>query len=529
MRRLLPLLVTLALLNGCTNQVFTKPAEVKENIDSDLKIVQSYRVQKISTPLIIEFDHVFVEPLSNKAVQMPAWYLAKVDKSFKSETIDKVLLSTFNGMNVHFEFRDGIKTNHLVNISSQGSYGDILDSIQSQTGYSYDVSRDGHTIVWSKYVTEIFHIEQLGGNVEYSIGRKGIQSGSSGNTSGSGAGQGQRDGAGGNAISDTGEEYSVMSGTINVLADVQLGVDAILGCVKSNSLKSHNDESDDVSSNIVCEHGATSAIMTSDNSIIVRALPSQITSVSKFIEKKNTSLSQQVAIDITLINVEFSDNTQAGIDFDLIDKTFRNWGSIGLATTANAGGIGGLDPRGVFTLGYARQGEDPSRLFIEALSSQGAVSEKRYPRVVTMNNKLGTIGNIDSELYISDRPISTTANVGSTLGITQSTTTTGYILHALPNISPNNIIVHLSTSLSALLDLVKKGSPGAEVESPKTNDKLFNTTVRLQSGRPMIIAGLSDDRRQYKSSLSGVLLPGMAQTTKSRNVETILMIKATLF
>ncbi len=527
MRRLLFYIGVLALLNGCSSAVLTTPAAVKKNIDNDLNTVESYRVQGISTPLVIEFDHVFVEPLSKEAVQMPRWYLAKVNKSFKAEAFDQVLASTFHGMNVHFEFRDGINTNHLVNINSQGTFGDILDSIQSQTGYSYDVSRDGDAIVWSKYVTKTFHIEQLGGNVEYSIGRKGLQSGSAGNTAGSGAQQSQQGGAGGNAISDTDQEYSVMSGTLNVLADVQLGVDAILGCTKSNRLET--DGSEDTSTDIVCEHGATSTIMTSDNSIIVRALPSQVASVGQFIKQQNYSLSRQVAIDITLINVEFNDNTQAGIDFDLIDKTFRDWGNIGLTTTANAGGIGGLDPRGVFTLGYARQGEDPSRLFVEALSSQGAVSEKRYPRVVTMNNKLGTIGNIDSELYISDRPISTTANVGSTLGITQSTATTGYVLHALANIGPENVIVHLSTSLSALLDLVKKGSVGAEVESPKTNDKLFNTTVRLKSGRPMVIAGLSDDRSQYKSNVSGVLLPGMAKTTKSRNVETILMIKATVF
>jgi MSHA biogenesis protein MshL len=522
MSRLSIILISSLLLTGCISALITQPTAVKNTINDDRQTVKQHRTQAIKTPLVIEYDHVYVEPLSKAAVQMPPWYQAKVDKSFSSQTIDKILFSTFIGMNVHFEFRDGIKLNQFISVNSQGTYGDILDSVAAQTGYNYQVSRDGHTIVWSKYLTESFHIEQLGGTVKYSIGRKGIQSGRSGDSNLS---TGQQDTAGGNAISDTEQEYSVMSGTINVLADVQLGVNAILGC-KSTATSPKAGDSDKT---ITCEHEATSAIIAADNSIMVRALPSQIANVRQFITQMNQSLSQQVAIDITLINVEFSDSTQGGIDFNLIDKTFKNWGSIGLTTTANAGGIGGLDPRGIFTLGYARQGEDPSRLFIEALSSQGAVSEKRYPRVVTMNNKLGTIGNIDSELYISDRPISTTANVGSTLGITQGTATTGYTLHALPNIGPDAIIVHLSTSLSALLDLVKKGVPGAEVESPKTNDKLFNTTVRLQDGKPMIIAGLSDDRNQYKQSQSGVLLPGMAKTTKSRNVETILMIKATIF
>lgn len=534
MRHLIFSLLGLIALTGCS--VFTEPKSVKKTIEADFEKVKARKRLRADTPFVVEFDRMYVKPLSKKEAEMPDWLSLPVSKHFRSDSLNNILQESFSGLPVNFELREGVSGKSLIRLDVDGTYRDILDAIRSKTGYNYEIH--DKTIILSKYVVEIFHIEQLAGDVSFAVGRKGIRGAGSGGQGNSSGGRFGNQTIGGDAFSGANEEYSVLSGNINVLQDVKLAVNSILGCKKQERslLPSANTAvpaSDIAASNLstgselVCDKGADAQVLPSASSILVKGLPSQIAAVRRFVKMKNDELTRQVMIDISLVNVEFNNNTQLAVDFDLINKSFRSWGQVTLNTTAGSGIIGGLDPRGVFSVQKVSQGANPSTLFLEALAKQGAVSEKRYPRVVAINNRVGTVANIDRENFIAQRSVVTTANVGNNIGIRQSTAETGYTLHALPNIGQDNIILHLSTSLSALLDLERKGDESSEVESPRINDKMFNTTIRVKDGVPLIIAGLSDNSQQYQGSDSA-LISGLSRSTRKRNVETLLMIKATV-
>lgn len=523
-------------ISGCSS--INNPSVLKDNIENDLDSVRTEKSKINETPLVTEFNQLYVRHLTKEEAKMPPWIKYKVSKHFKEHKFIDVVNQSFEGIKVNFEFREGVDLNKPLSIQVDGTYEDVLNTLKSTTGYNFEYTND--TLVFSKYAVEIFKIGQLSGKVNYSVGKKGISS-DAGNSSYSGT----QNNSGGSSFSSSSEEYSVLTDNIDVLEDIKKAVDTILGCRNkerrnvSLSIVSENKNIEDgntsnIQSNLYkgkkdddCDEGASSEILRSSTSILVKGLPSQIETVSNFIALKNRELTSQVKIDISLINVEFNDNTQFSLDFDLIDKTLKSFGSASLVTNSSKGLIGGLDPRGIFTLEYNRPTEDPSKLFIEALSKQGAVSEKRYPRVVVINNRVGTVANIDRVNFVEDRPLSTTANVGTNVGIKQGKVETGYTLHALPNIIGDTIVMHLSTSLSALLDLEKKGTKDVEVESPRTNDKMFNTTIKLENKIPLIIAGLSDNSNQYQNSKSSGGL-GLSRSSKKKNVETFLMIKATI-
>jgi MSHA biogenesis protein MshL len=456
-------------LVGCST--LDQPEKVKLSNTADFEFVKEQKKQRVATPFVVEMNRVYVRQISDKEARMPSWFLSKVSKSYDAVGLLAVVQDLFRGISVKIEFREGVKKGQLLRLKAKGTYGEALNTIKAITGYQWEYSDD--TLVWSKYVTKIFQVHQLSGNVAYSVGRKGIRG--SGGDGGGSQSSSQRNVVSGDVFSASSDEYSVISGEIDVLADVGVGVKAILGCSPKNQGEKVDGQVQLLHSSSPCAQGASAEILRSTSSIVVVGLPSQVEAVGQFIAQKNIELTRQVMIDISMISVEFNDNTQFAIDVDLVRTAFRNWGNFSLATTAGNGLIGGLDARGVLSLKYGNEGTDPSALFIEALEKQGSVSEKRYPRVVAINNRVGTVANIDRVNFIEDRTVSSIANIGTNLGIVQATAETGYTLHALPNIHNDSIVLHLSTSLSALLDLEKKGEgPGSRKSGHKRQNVQHN-------------------------------------------------------
>jgi type II secretory pathway component GspD/PulD (secretin) len=248
--------------------------------------------------------------------------------------------------------------------------------------------------------------------------------------------------------------------------------------------------------------------------------------VRMFINEKNQMLTRQIAIQVSFINIEFTDENQMNVDFSLAAESISKNIKLSSVTTAASGILGGLDPRGVISIESTDPRYSGSKAFLEALSQQGAVSQKTYPRVIATHNHVGVVGNIDRVNYISGRESFTSNSVGSQASIVQSETETGFMLYALPNIGDNDAIIKISTSQSALLDIETKGEGDQLVESPIINDKLFNTTIKVEFGKPILIAGLSDTLLQSAGTESGLLPTGVSRSSKERTVETILMIEA---
>jgi hypothetical protein len=521
--------VATTVVMGCTT---LDTVEVHDNVRSkikeDLVDVIAKRDYITPTPLVRRFDRVYVDNLTKDDVEKPDWYTTIKGVSATSGlSLLNFLQQTFDGIPVNFQFLEGVDRDITFQVADlKGySYAEILDHVSSLSGYSYTVQ--GRNVVFKNFENKTFPIRHLPGVESYAVGKKGMRSSGGQDSSGSGTKKT------GDFIGGSDQEFSVLEGSIDVLGDVKLGIDTILGCYANKEVKAMEGPQDiltsldtsEASEENGCAKGARAQVLRSSSSIFVRAIPSQMRDVEAFIKTKNALYTRQVSVQISLINVEFTDENQFNVDFNLVTESVSK-GLIATAkTTASSGILGGLDPRGVFSLASTSGSHAGSELYLEALSHQGAVTKKTFPRVIVTNNHVGVVGNIDRVNYISGRETLTTASVGASNSIVQSEAETGFLLYTLPNIGENDAILRLSTSQSALLDLETKGEGDQLVESPVINDKLFNTTIRVDYNKPVLIAGLSATLSQANGSESGILPTGISRSSKEKAIETILMIE----
>ena len=125
---------------------------------------------------------------------------------------------------------------------------------------------------------------------------------------------------------------------------------------------------------------------------------------------------------------------------------------------------------------------------------------------------------------IIDRPVNSTANVGTEKGVTQRVVNSGRIFYMLPNIGESDVILNISSSLSSLKDIQRKGGEGSEVESPEISDREIETTVKLQPNRPQVVGAFAINESQSVFARTG--LAGKADSSRDKEVYVVMLAEA---
>lgn len=524
--KLTVLMMTLA-LNGCTTNPFTAPENVLNDIKQQKQHTLTARDDAPSFDNVFLYNGMYVEQLSLAESVLPNWYHKKCSTSFGEMKLSKLLTKLFDGKRVNIEYRDGVEKDSHIKVSGDDlTHGDILEAIAAETGYTFKA--DEATVVLSKYQTRVFPVRVLGGSVQYSIGKKKLAQASSGSSG--------QDEVKSDLVANVGDEFSVISGQVDPLADFKTGVDEVLGCtVQAKQTRQDKQPADFAitsapnapqqskhSEQSTCAQGASAKLVPSNNSIIVRAIPSQLEQVAKYIERQHQVAMRQIRVNLTLVSVEMAKDSQLNLDFDVSDSHLFG-SSLGVkhVTSAFTNMLGGLGNRGKTVL----QHKNGSSLAIEALSKQGSILQSSVLRAVLINHRITQLTNVSKVSYISDRPQQVTVNAGTTRGIEQKVAQSGTLLYMLPNIGVKDAVLHISSSQSALIRLDPKGEGDNQVESPVVDDKMLNTSVILQPGRPVFIGGFSNNELNAVFSESGALLPGMSRSSVDKNVETVMVLE----
>ncbi len=497
------LILPLVFTTGCAGLAsYYAPEKVLDKIDQQKTAVMDSRDKSQSLSNVFHYNGLFVEQLSLAASVLPNWYHQKVTTSFSEMALYKVMDGLFADQRVNVEYRDGVERNrHIAVFGDDLTHGNVLEAIAAATGYTFEV--DDGSVVLSKYQTRIFPVRVIGGSVRYSIGKTRLNNGAISSSN--------DDEVKADLVASAGDEYSVVSGEIDPLLDFKVGVDEVLGC--------HQGSAEDQQ---ICAQGASAKLMPSNNSIIVRAIPSQMEQVERYMAQQHDVALRQIRVNLTLVTIEVAKDTQLNLDMDILDSNVLG-SNAGLkhATSAFSSMIGGLGNRGKTLL----QHKNGSELALEALSKQGSILQSSVLRAVLINHRITQLNSVNKVSYVSDRPQQVTLNVGTTRGIEQKVAQSGTLLYLMPNIGLKDAVLHLSSSQSALIRLDKKGEGDSQVESPVIDDKLLNTTVILQPGRPVFVGGFSNDELSAIFSASGQILPGMSRSALDKNVETVMMIE----
>jgi MSHA biogenesis protein MshL len=481
---------------GCS--IYTEPEQIRETSEITYESARDFRSEKPKYKNISIADTLFVRQLSSDEAVKPAWYFNDSHISYKKAPFGVIINGAFSDVSVNFKYVDGVDLKKIISVKSSSTIGGALKSISNAAGYSYSV--DNNTITFSKFQTKTYDIAMIPGIEEFGVGKKG------GGQQSSGSGNDKQ------SIITSSDEYAHTEGKIDIYTDLGKTLPLLLSTEGKFELN------------------------PATTSLIVKDYPANISKISEYIYEQNEKMTRQVAIDMTIIDVQFDDSTQFGVDWGLVSK------QLGSKDYGTSLGSSFLD--GVASASFAPMILDATinkgrlsgtSMLIQALQSQGTVSTRSYPRSVSLNNRVAKLRSIVRENYISEQKITNTINVGSESSITQASVETGFSMYALPKIYKDEVIMRLTTNLSTLLEMQKKGSTSSDgkgtqvlVEAPKVADKDFDNSIIIRSGNTLLIAGLSKEAETSSDANAGTELLGVSKTSNKIRVETIIAITPTI-
>ncbi|WP_353980874.1 PilN family type IVB pilus formation outer membrane protein [Salinicola endophyticus] len=387
-----------------------------------------------------------------------------------------------------------------------GPLNALLDQVTADLGlsWSYDANRPDPSIEVSYLQSKTFPIYSFAMSSSWS---SRVNSGTSVST-GSGAGGGSSGGSDSGVSGQTGSESSSqMTLATDVLADINQDIGTML-----------------------TPGVGRMSMSTSTGSVTVKDVPAVIDQVSRYVERLNKLLTQQVVINAKVINVRLSRSDALGIDWGAVYQSAAKSLGIKLGASGNAA-INGASQLTFNVLDTSNSTLAGTRAILSALSKQGAVSVSASPSATTTNLQPVPIQVARQTAYLQSSSTTATTDVGLTSELTPGTVTTGLNMNVLPYVLPesgsNEILLQFNISLSSLIALRTVSSGDQSIQVPEIDSRSFSQRVRIRSGETLVLTGF--DQTSDSADRSGVgnpnniLLGGQRSAEHQRDVVVILL------
>jgi general secretion pathway protein D len=241
----------------------------------------------------------------------------------------------------------------------------------------------------------------------------------------------------------------------------------------------------------------------------------------------------QVAIDATVAEVTLNNNLNYGVQFFLTSKDlgFKPDQGSALNTSAtqppsvNAAGVAGAFLNRAFPgFNFLIGPEGQPRMILDALHAVTSVKVLSNPSVVVIDNQPATL-QVGDEVPISTGS-ATVLTTNNTIVNTIDYRNTGIILRVNPRINVNgNVRLEIEQEISNVAP-----TAGANTLTPTVSQRRVKSSISVQSGQTVLLAGLISERQQRGSTGMPLLdqlpapLGGIFSDTTNALVRTELII-----
>lgn len=306
--------------------------------------------------------------------------------------------------------------------------------------------------------------------------------------------------------------------------------------------------------------GRSVVINPSSGVVVVRALPSELRNVDKYLKATQLVAERQVMLEAKILDVTLSEDFQSGINWAafgggsgrsaigvtapgstlLAEGGGTTLSNAAVGVTPGAGGAIVASALGRGFIGLAFQTANFAAL-LSFLETQGSVSVLSSPRIATLNNQKAVLKVGTDELFITNVTSSTTTTTTGSVSspsLTLQPYFSGISLDVTPQIDDEgNVILHVHPAVSTVTDKEKIIDLGAQgiFRLPLASSSINETDsiVRVQDGNIVAIGGLmrqeqSSDRSQLPGAtgFAANLLGQRGATLRKR--ELVILIKPTL-
>lgn len=340
-----------------------------------------------------------------------------------------------------------------------GTLSGFLDLASARFGVFWEW--DKNSVHFFKTKTKTFRLAALPGNTS-------LSSKVSSKSGGSSAGSGDSTSSGSGSSASTSNESEMSTGVsfseMSIWESIKTNIEAMLS-----------------SSGSISVTPATGTITVTD-------VPSNLDKVSRFIDEQNAALSRQVVINVRVLSVQLDNEKQYGLNWDAIYENVNK--NIGISLGSNFGTSSSSSDLTFSVL----SGSSPwagSSAIINALSTQGHVSQVTSASVVTINNQPAPlqVGRQTSYLASSTTTLSDSGSASS-VTLTPGTVTSGFSMSVLPHIlGDSRLMLQYSGDLSSLTGLETVTSGDSTIQTPEVDIRNFLQRVVMNSGEILVIAG----------------------------------------
>ena len=232
--------------------------------------------------------------------------------------------------------------------------------------------------------------------------------------------------------------------------------------------------------------------------ITVRATQKQHEQVQLYIDKVMESARRQVLIEATVVEVELSDQYQAGVDWSYISSSV---GGLDLLEQSLTAGSLGSAPNALATFVDTDLGGGELQATVRALETFGDVSVMSSPKIMALNNQLAILKVVDNRVYFTI-DVEQTLDEGVTNTVFDSqinTVPVGLVMTVTPYIGADDeVLLNTRPTVSRVLGFVEDPNPsladaGVTNEVPEIQVREMESLLRVNSGQVAVIGGLMQD------------------------------------
>lgn len=276
---------------------------------------------------------------------------------------------------------------------------------------------------------------------------------------------------------------------------------------------------------------ASSVITNPEAGILtVRATLRQHDKLQEFLDQVLVNAKRQVLIEVTIVDVQLSNDYQQGVNFDVLRTgTAGISGGIGAVGTALAG-----VPTGSFlTLAYTSANFLASLKLLETFGNVRVLSS---PRISVINNQTALLKVVENVVYfnITSQISQGSVNTGNLQSFTAvpQTVPVGIVLNITPQISEaGGVLLNVKPTISRIAKFVPDPTPGLTTTNgvPQIVIREMESVIRLSSGQMAVMGGLiQDELRDLQDSIPFInRIPFLGDALSNRqitNAKTELVI-----
>jgi MSHA type pilus biogenesis protein MshL len=226
----------------------------------------------------------------------------------------------------------------------------------------------------------------------------------------------------------------------------------------------------------------------------VHATHKQHEDIQRFIDQVLANVQRQVLIEATIVEVELSDQYQAGIDWQRIAGDFSYTQSL----------LGGnLENAPFYSFGYNNPNSQIGNISatVRLLEQFGAVKVLSSPKIMALNNQTAILKVVDNIVYFTTEIEinETETRTRETFKTEINTVPVGLVMSVTPQISEHEVVIlNIRPTISRVTEFKADPNPvlaeaGTVNLIPEIQVREIESLLRINNGDVAIIGGLMQD------------------------------------